>query len=144
VPRNPLDQLTNGRAFLEPVLAPAGFSWVPGDAGRGSGGKFASGAYARGDRRLELHFRDGLGLVTYHVGRNSVGHEDYMRHLGHYREAEFPGFPNDPLDGFGALARDMQRWCSDFLSGDGESVSLAQAHAAERAKGSGFARLERP
>jgi hypothetical protein len=54
---NSLDQLTRGRGKLNALFESAGFSWSPGGEGHSSGGTFASGAYVRGDRRLELHSR---------------------------------------------------------------------------------------
>jgi hypothetical protein len=141
---SPLDSLTKGRASLDPLLNSAGFSWVAGAVGQGSGGPFASGKYVRGDRELELHFRYGLGLVSYRIGKETVSHEDYIRFLGHARDATYPGFPADPLDAFPALASDISRWCSDFLSGEGASIAGAHRAAVERSKLSGLAKMELP
>jgi hypothetical protein len=55
--------LREGAAILAPVLEPHGFRFVLETEGRGSGGHFAAGAFVRGDRRLELHYRHALGLV---------------------------------------------------------------------------------
>ena len=141
---SPLDSLTKGRAALDPLLQKSGFSWVATGSGQGSGGTFASGKYVRGERELELHFRHGLGLFTYRVGLNAVSHEDYIRFLGHAKDAEFPGFPSDPLDGFRALANDINRWCGDFLNGPGETIGAAVKQAAEHSKLSGIARMSLP
>jgi len=113
--------LAAGRAVLEPVLAPEGFEWVPGGAGHSSGGQFASGSFVRGTRRLELHFRFSLGLVTYHVGGTSLDHESYMRVvLGGKGGNQYPGFSSDPMDGFRHLAHDLREFGQAFLSGSGE------------------------
>ena len=101
------------------MLAPCGFRFELREAGRGSGGRFAWGEYVRDDRRLELHFRYSLGLVTYHAGRFSIAHEPYLLALGVPRgDNQYPGFSDDPLEGFRSLAHDLSRFCREFLSGD--------------------------
>src|SRR5690606_17601263 len=103
--RSPEEALAAGCAILEPVLAPHGFVWVPGAAGHSSGGSSASGSFVRGTRRLELHFRYSLGLVTYHLGETSLDHDSYMRVvLGAKPVNQYPGFSSDPMDGFHHLA----------------------------------------
>ena len=109
--------LVDGRRILEPVLRPAGFAFVLRPSGRGSGGYFASGAFERPGRRLEFHFRYSLGLVAYHVGAMSLDHRQYMRALGHERDAAYPGFSSDPLDGFRHLRSDLARFGAEFLEG---------------------------
>ena len=125
--------LEAGRSILDPVLESHGFSWTSGAAGSSSGGRFASGEYVRGNRRLEIHFRYSLGLVTYHVGTHSVDHPSYMRALlGPGGRNQYPGFSNDPLDGFRHLSNDLRHFCSAFLSGtDAEFEAIAQKAAAE-------------
>lgn len=100
------------------------------EVGRGSGGEFAYGEYARGDRRLELHFRYSLGLVTYHTGSNTLSHEAYMKALGAgSTEAQYPRYSDDLLDGFRHLAAG-----DDFLSGDAAVLAAyAPLEAQERA-----------
>jgi hypothetical protein len=133
-----------GRQLLASTLESHGFAWVPGSAGKGSGGHFASGAYIRGDRRLELHFRLSLGLVTYHLGSVSISHDDFMRYTGHGHDAKYPGFSSDPLDAFRDLASDLASFGGDFLSGDGSQLVAAKA-AADAAKNlSGFEQLGQP
>ena len=122
-----------GVRLTDPVLTPHGFRFELRGAGRSSGGSFAWGEYVRGDRRLELHFRRSLGLVTYHVGDMTVGHESYMRALDvGVRENRYPGFSEDPLDGFRHLADDLDRFCADFLSGDASVLREAAAGEASR------------
>ena len=119
--KNPLKILQDGRQILDPVLEKHGFKWVPGKSGTSSGGDFACGEYVRGDRRLEVHFRHSLGLVTYHVGRNSFEHPAYMRvQLGPSGGNKYPGFSGDPLDAFRDLAHDLNKFCGVFLNGTDE------------------------
>ncbi len=66
---------------------------------------------------MELHVRDSLGLVRYHLGSHSASHEYYMKELGAWPRCEYPGFPNDPLDPFERLAHDL-RFAGEFMSGD--------------------------
>jgi hypothetical protein len=124
--------LVDGRRILEPVFGPAGFAFVVGSSGHGSGGYFASGAFERPGRRLELHFRYSLGLVTYHVGAMSLDHRQYMRALGHERDAAYPGFSSDPLDGFRHLRSDLARFGAEFLEGSDaqfcQRVDWAKSH----------------
>jgi hypothetical protein len=118
--RNPIQVLEDGRKILDPVLVAHGFEFQEGPQGSSSGGEFACGEYIRGDRRLEIHFRFELGLVTYHIGSSKLLHTDYMRALlAKAGGSRYPGFSDDPLDAFRDLAYDVEHFCSDFLSGDG-------------------------
>ncbi len=95
-----------------------GFVYVPGSAGVGSGGAFATGEFRRGSRRLELHYRGSLGLVAYHAGDLTLSHKDYMWSvLGEPWKSAYPGFSNDPLDSFRHLRADLESYCIDFLAG---------------------------
>jgi len=123
----PLEILREGCEILDPVMNSHGFRFAPRNSGRGSSGYYANGDYVRGDRRLELHFMYSLGLVTYHIGAASVSHDAYLRALTKDEGGnQYPGFSDDPLNGFRHLAHDLQKFCSDFLSGDG-GVLLAAA-----------------
>lgn len=133
----PSTVLLAGVELLDPVLAPSGFKFELDATGCGSGGEFARGAYVRGDRRLELHFRHSLGLVEYCCFRSHLTHELYLRALGvPPGQNRYPGFSDDPLDGFRHLAHDLEHFCGEFLSGDGSVLrrgALAEvAHAAAR------------
>lgn len=114
-------QLLAGVKVLDRVLAPSGFFFQLEAHAKGSGGWFASGCYRRGDRTLELHYRHSLGLVTYHIGRESLDHETYMRFVGAFGRNHYPDFPKKPLESFKHLADDITEYCSDFVSGDGSS-----------------------
>ena len=117
---NPESILIAGCKLLSPILEPYGFLFVLEKTGVGSGGRFASAKYVRGDRSLELHFRYSLGLVSYHIGNVSLDHEIYMRMLGFGETCSYPDFPKQALDSFGSLAKDLKLYCGDFLSGNGD------------------------
>jgi len=128
---NRTDLLLAGVTLIDPVMVPHGFRFEVRQSGKGSGGPFAWGEYVRGDRRLELHFRWSLGMVTYHLADLSAEHEEYMSALGvEVGHTQYPGFADDPLDGFRHLVEDLNRFGDDFLSGDGH-VLRAAARAAE-------------
>lgn len=132
---NPVEMLKAGCEILDPLLHPYGFVYREIAAGQGSGGYFACGKYVRNDRSLELHFRHSLGLVTYHIGSHSVTHESYMRELvGNQESPQYPGFSEDPLDGFRHLASDLSRYGQDFLGGSGEILVKAAAKEAAQRK----------
>jgi hypothetical protein len=71
----------------------------------------------RSDRRVELHFRGGLGLVTYHAGEKSADHRTYMKALGVLDQCKYPGFHDDQLAAFDDLAHDLA-FAKEFLDGD--------------------------
>jgi len=128
---DPRRQLEAGVAILDPLMADKGFSFTPVAAGTGSGGHFACGSYIKGNRRLELHYRWGLGIVRYHIGEHSLDHAHYMRLLGKYSESQWVRVTMDKtLDGFHRLLYDLRNFCQDFLSGNGEEfLSLADRFA---------------
>ena len=77
----PEARLRAGVLAVAEVLAPHGFKFWFRESGTSSGGPFAFGDFVRGDRRLELHVRHGLGLVRYHFCPHSASHECYMKEL---------------------------------------------------------------
>src|SRR5258705_2299753 len=96
-----------------------GFRFEVREEGVGSGGHFAWGEFVRDDRRLELHFRWSLGLVTYHVGIHALSHEAYLRALGvPLGKNQYPGFSDNPLDGFRHLTHDLRTFVPEFVLGD--------------------------
>jgi hypothetical protein len=110
--------LQAGVAVLNPLMRSHGFVYSSTSEGVGSGGSFASGEFRRGDRKLELHFRHSLGLVTYHLGPGALSHEEYMWSvLGKRWASHYPGFSNDPVDGFRHLLLDLDQYGADFLRG---------------------------
>jgi len=129
----PKDALAEGAKILEPALSPYGFRFRFRESGKGSGGNFASGAFVRGDRQFELHFRWSLGLVRYHVDKASASHESYMRQLGVWDRCQYPGFSDDPNDAFRGLGHDLG-FAQDFLTGSALILhQAAQREAAEEA-----------
>lgn len=138
----PSKAMESGRKILEPVLGPHGWTFVPGPSGGSSGGQYAQADFIRGDRRLELHFRHALGLVTYHLGSASVSHEAYMEVLlGRRGASRYPGFSDDPLDSFRGLADDLLQHGMDFVAGPGEHFQRCVERADKLAKVSGFKKL---
>jgi hypothetical protein len=123
-------------------LAPAGFVFTLVGSGKSSGGHFAAGAFTKGTRRLELHFRFSLGLVSYSVGAASLSHSDYMRALGCRKEAAYPGFSADPLDGFRHLASDLERFGDEFLRGTDQQFVVRAEWVANHPEPKGFATME--
>ena len=114
---DPFETLKAGVLILKELLSEHRFSDSLIASGRGSGGTFASAEFLRGNRRLELHFRYSLGLVTYHVGSLTLSHEDYMWSvLGKRWASHYPEFSKDPLDGFRELRWDLEEYGAAFLS----------------------------
>jgi hypothetical protein len=138
----PVEILREGRSVLDPVMHRHGFSFKDGLAGSSSGGPSASGVYVNGNRKLEIHFRFSLGLVTYHFGRTYMDHESYMHTLlGTNDGNKYPGFSEDPLDAFKGLAYDLENFATAFLIGNFEEFSRCVIAAEERKKIPRFARL---
>lgn len=140
--RNPEEILLTGYAILDGVLLKRSFKSEKPVSGKSSGGDYASGGYRNGDRRLELYFRFSLGLVTYHFGALSLGHEDYLRAiLGPARGNKYPSFSDEPLDAFRGLASDLETYATAFLDGDEAEFARLIETARKNAKIVGFARL---
>jgi len=139
---NALETFRAGCKILDVVMNPHGFFLVGMASGKSSGGDFASSEYVREDRRLEIHFRYSLGLVTYHIGDLSLTHESYMRALlGKNGGNKYPGFSDAPLDGFRHLSYDLTHFCGDFLNGSGEEFERYVVEAKEQEKIKGFKAL---
>ena len=139
---SPIEILREGRSILDPVMHRHGFSFIDGPAGPSSGGPYGSGAYVSGNRRLEIHFRYSLGLVTYHCGEISLDHESYMHALlGANGGNKYPGFSEDPVDAFRELAYDLGNFATAFLNGNFEEFERCAFAAEERKKIPGFTRL---
>jgi len=116
---NPAEILEHGCAILDAVLQRYGFKREKIVSGKASGGPFATTSYLNGNRKLELHFRFSLGLVSYHFGLASVSHEAFMKAaLGPNGGNKYPGFSNDPLTAFRDLAYDLETHCNSFLTGN--------------------------
>jgi hypothetical protein len=140
--KSPIEILREGCTILDPVMNQHGFSFVDGGSGRGSGGPYASASYFNTDRKLEIHFRYSLGLVTYHFRNTSIDHESYMRAvLGEERGNKYPGFSDDPLAAFHDLAYDLRRFATAFLEGNFKRFASCAAAGQEWKKIPGIARL---
>jgi len=135
--------LRSGTEILGAFMTSRGFVYIQEMAGASSGGDFASGAYVREDRKLEIHYRHGLGLVTYHIGNNSLRHETLMRALlGLEGGNHYPGFSDDPMDAFRDLLYDLEHFAADFLSGAGQIFEQCRLEARAARKLSRIERLE--
>jgi len=118
-----VEVLRAGGDILDHALVPYGFRFELRAVGNGSGGAFACGEYVRGNRKLALHFRESLGLVTYHLGDVQATHEWYVRAVrGASGGNAYPGFPDDPLDGFRHLLQDLTNFGDAFLRGTDEEL----------------------
>jgi hypothetical protein len=135
---NPKAILDQGKEIVGQVLRPWGFDYRELDEGLGSGGRFAAGVFRAGDRSLELHFRRSLGLVTYRLGALGLDHVTYMRYLGVYGRNLYPGFSDDPLDGFRGLAHDLDAFCGDFLRAATEFREFALDYSQDPDRFRGF------
>lgn len=125
--------LLEGAELLMPLFSEHGFIFAPLGAGMSSGGRFACAAFRRGKRSLQLHFRDSLGMVTYHLGPDSISHEEYMCSvLGKPGLSRYPGFSSDPVAGFRDLRDDLRDHCSEFLEGTDELFRLRIEDARSR------------
>jgi hypothetical protein len=129
--------LSEGARIVGEVLEPHGFIWTSDKPHAGHPGNSASGNFTKADRKLALHFRWSLGLVSYHVGSAVVSHEALMRYLGHHQDARYPGFSTNPLDAFRHLASDLEKFGGDFIAGGGATV----ASASKATISSGFSAL---
>ena len=117
------EMLQQGSALIAPLLEVHGFVFNELGIGSSSGGSFASGKFQKDNRWLELHFRYSLGLVSYHLGNCSMSHQNYMYAvLGKPNSSHYPGFSNDPLDGFRHLLMDLQEYGSEFLAESDECL----------------------
>lgn len=127
-----------GCDILEPILLPKGFSRTDDYEHQypsltGGGEVVIRGGFVRDDRRLELELWFALRRVVYHVGDLWLEHEPYMRALGVPQGSNFyPGFSEDPLDGFRHLASDLTCFAEEFLAGD--AAILCEAAIQEAAK----------
>ena len=133
VMNRPSDVLRAGSEILDAVMVPHGFHFVFREEGQSSGGDFAWGEYICGDRRLTLHFRSSLGLVTYQFGDIQVSHDGFVREVyGTSGANAYPGFSDDPLDGFRHLRHDLEQYGSVFLRGTDEELQLLLLQAVSR------------
>lgn len=111
---NPKEELLKGVKLLEPILQPYGFRFILENEGFSSGGHSAGGAFVAGNKRVELHFRYSLGLVSYQIAPHKVNHVDYIPAQG--GKGRYPGFSKKPIDAFKNLADDIKKYGALFLN----------------------------
>jgi hypothetical protein len=139
----PLAALRRGLEILDPTMRANGFAFSQVVSGRGSGGNYARGSYIKGDRRLELHYRFSLGLVTYHIGGDALRHEVFMRAiLGADKRSRYPGFSDDAMAAFKDLRFDLETYAGDFLRGTGDLFRRCVRDARAARELSAFERSE--
>ena len=124
---NPTQLLRDGAALLAPCLDAAGFRFVERETGVGSGGPFAVGEFQKEHRTLELHVRSALGIVVYRAAGVTILHEALMRGVAANERPSYPGFSEDPLDGFRHLRADLDRFGDSFLRGSDQDFAEAAA-----------------
>ena len=137
----PMELLEQGRKILAPILESHGFVYERGVAEIGSGGAFARGAFVRLDHRLEFSVRGGLGEVVYRVGETRIAHEALMREIAGPRQARYPGFSDEPLDGFRHLRDALEQYGKSFLRTMDEDFYAFAARALQGQSRGGFGRL---
>ena len=110
--------LLDGAEILSPLLDPHGFAFQLGTTELGSGGPVATAVYLRHDRHIELCFRYALLSVSYHHAGLAISHSSYMLALGApLSSIRLSSFGSDPMDGFRALAGDLQQFATEFIQG---------------------------
>ena len=126
---HPFDILREGTEILLDVLLVRGFEltgpyWEDRELAEHD---LAMVAYVRGendaradlvcgDRRLELWLWYRLRPPVYRIGEVRIGHEPLMRGAGCHDPA-YPPHSADPLEGFRALRRDLERCGGSFVGG---------------------------
>jgi hypothetical protein len=136
--------LAAGLAHIAPLLEQHSFVRAGDEAGKGSGGPFATATFVKGDRHLHLWLRlDSLG-VTYRLGDQELDHAALMRELlGPGGPNRFPAHAENADLAFAALRHDLERFCGDFLDGTGEAFRRCAAAAEHDAQLTGAQRLAR-
>lgn len=116
----PEQHLTEGVKILSSYLEPLGFRFELQGTGKSSGGTSAYGHFIKSgglfdrSRKIELHFRYSLGLVSYAVGKLVLSHQDYVDLLGRHGLNKYPNFSDDPQEAFHCLLWDLKHILSDF------------------------------
>jgi hypothetical protein len=96
--------------------------------GSGSGGPLAHVTWWRGRQYIETHVRGALGIVKYGCGDLRFLHQEYLRWRGVH--GAYPGFSDDPLDGFRHLRDDLLGPAADVLTLTDEDFSRVAAGVA--------------
>ena len=117
---------------LNPILNPIGFVFEISGSGVASGGPFAAGYYANGEKKVGLIYRAiaGLGAVIYEYRQTGISHSDLMHYLGKveisklgYDKNKFSSFSKDDESIFDALVYDIQNFGMGFLTSNDEQFS---------------------
>jgi hypothetical protein len=131
-----------GANILGSVLIPEGFVFHPSASASSSGGKFASGVFARPDRSLEVHFRHSLGLAAYRIGEVILAHREYVRAVRAIDQvataSAYPCFSDDPAEQFRALHHDLLCFGQRFLRGSVDGFGELQSWLAKNPRPTGF------
>ncbi|MBX3421877.1 MAG: hypothetical protein KF752_10025 [Pirellulaceae bacterium] len=130
-----------GAAILGELLEPAGFRFVMLTVGNSSGGQYSIGEFVRGNHRLELHYRFGLGIVIYHIGDRSLSHTELMRSQGFSKQAAFPTILDKSLLGFHAVLSDLRNCGGPFLDAESLQFALLSEWCVKNPKPTGFKAL---
>jgi hypothetical protein len=116
---NPLPELINGLRLLEPFLTRHGFTLDTYENGQGSGGQFTRATYKKADRKFVISYRYSIGELYYQFEDLAVGHDFYLKQLGHGDKMKFPDFQSeDRLETFRNVLHDFDLIRSDFFEGD--------------------------
>jgi len=138
---DPKVELENGVKLLKNIMNEAGFKFLFECEGISSGGKFASGSFILGDKKLELSFRYSLGCVEYRVLEHNISHKDYMEAIGKKKEAQYPGFSNNSTEAFEHLFSDISKHGEIFLWGTNNQFIELIKDFKSKPKKSGFSAL---
>jgi hypothetical protein len=118
-----------GVELLSPVLVRYGFVYHAGEVDRGSGGLYAHGGFARANRSLEFSVGHALGEVRCRVDAATLFHDNFARAAVGRGQARYPGFSDDPLDGFRDLATGLVRFGSVVIAGTTAEFAAIVAEA---------------
>jgi hypothetical protein len=135
---NRFEVFRSGLEILRPTLSLHGFAAIDEHAHQHAsivdrGENVVRGGFEREDRRLEFELWYSLQGVTYRIGGLWLTHEAYMLALGVTDGASaYPGFSDDPLDGFRHLKTDLESFAREFLSGDASILRRVAADEAGR------------
>jgi len=132
---DPTAVMTQGASHLAHVLAPLGFAFRIVRTGNSSGGRFCEAEFAANPRKVELHYRNHVGLVRYHIGATNASHGAYMKALGD--SASYPRPEDGDMKGFQCLAHDLSSILRDFVDGDGHILAEAAATEVEESAARG-------
>jgi hypothetical protein len=106
---NPLQELTDGLKILKPFLTEHGFTLDHFDNGKGSGGQFTIATYKNDDKTFVIGYRYSIGELYYKYREKAVGHEFYLKQLGHGDKMKFPDFQSDDkLETFRNVLHDFE------------------------------------